>query len=68
MPRSLRACVAALLALLVTGCQSAFFGFVNRNSAEPDATVVYDATRNLSLDIYRPRDAGPEAPVVLFCA
>lgn len=66
MPRSLRACVAALLALLVTGCQSAFFGFVNRNSAEPDATVVYDATRNLSLDIYRPRDAGPEAPVVLF--
>ena len=66
MPRSLRACVAALLALLVTGCQSAFFGFVNRNSAEPDATVVYDAARNLSLDIYRPRDAGPEAPVVLF--
>ena len=66
MSRSLRACVAALLALLVTGCQSAFFGFVNRNSAEPDATVVYDATRNLSLDIYRPRDAGPEAPVVLF--
>lgn len=66
MPRSLRACVAALLALLVTGCQTAFFGFVNRNSAEPDATVVYDATRNLSLDIYRPRDAGPEAPVVLF--
>ena len=66
MPRSLRACVAAMLALLVTGCQSAFFGFVNRNSAEPDATVVYDATRNLSLDIYRPRDAGPEAPVVLF--
>lgn len=66
MPRSLRACVAALLALLVTGCQSAFFGFVNRNSAEPDATVVYDATRNLSLDIYRPRDADPEAPVVLF--
>lgn len=66
MPRSLRACFAALLALLATGCQSAFFGFVNRNSAEPDATVVYDATRNLSLDIYRPRDAGPEAPVVLF--
>ena len=66
MSRSLRACVAALLALLVTGCQSALFGFVNRNSAEPDATVVYDATRNLSLDIYRPRDAGPEAPVVLF--
>ena len=66
MSRSLRACVAALLALLVTGCQSAFFGFVNRNSAEPDATVVYDAARNLSLDIYRPRDAGPEAPVVLF--
>ena len=58
--------VTALLALLVTGCQSAFFGFVNRNSAEPDATVVYDAARNLSLDIYRPRDAGPEAPVVLF--
>lgn len=66
MPRPFRACFAAALALLVSGCQSAFFGFVNRDSAQPDATAVYDAPRGLSLDIYRPRDAAPDAPVVLF--
>ena len=66
MSRSLRACVAALLALLVTGCQSAFFGFVNRDSAQPDVTAVYDPARGLSLDIYRPTGVAPGAPVVLF--
>lgn len=66
MRRSSRACVAAALALLVSGCQSAFFGYVNRASGQPDATAVYDDTRGLALDIYRPRDAAPGAPVVLF--
>lgn len=66
MPRSLRACFAALLALLATGCQSAFFGFVNRDSAQPDVTAVYDPARGLSLDIYRPTGVAPGAPVVLF--
>lgn len=66
MSRSLRACVAALLALLATGCQSAFFGFVNRDSAQPDVTAVYDPARGLSLDIYRPTGVAPGAPVVLF--
>ena len=66
MPRPLRACFAALLALLATGCQSAFFGFVNRDSAQPDVTAVYDPARGLSLDIYRPTGVAPGAPVVLF--
>lgn len=66
MRRPLRACLAAMLALLVTACQSAFFGIVNRGSAQPDASVVYDAPRGLSLDIYRPDAADPDAPVVLF--
>ncbi|MDC7807651.1 alpha/beta hydrolase [Luteimonas sp BLCC-B24] len=66
MPRSLRACFAALLALLATGCQSAFFGFVNRDSAQPDVTAVYDPARGLSLDIYRPTGVASGAPVVLF--
>ncbi len=66
MPRSLRACFGALLALLATGCQSAFFGFVNRDSAQPDVTAVYDPARGLSLDIYRPTGVAPGAPVVLF--
>ncbi len=66
MRRPFRACCAALLALLVSGCQTAFFGFVNRGSAQPDATVVYDAPRGLALDVYRPREAAPGAPVVLF--
>lgn len=66
MRRPFRACFAVVLALLVSGCQSAFFGFVNRDSAQPDATAVYDDARGLSLDIYRPRDAAPDAPVVVF--
>lgn len=66
MRRSIHACVAATLALLVSGCQSAFFGFVNRDSTQPDATAVYDTARGLSLDIYKPRDAAPGAPVVVF--
>lgn len=66
MRRPLRACFAVALALLVSGCQSAFFGFVNRGSAQPDATAVYDEARGLSLDIYRPREAAPGAPVVVF--
>ncbi|MET0329152.1 MAG: alpha/beta hydrolase [Luteimonas sp.] len=66
MHRPFRACLAAALALLVAGCQSAFFGIVNRDSAQPDATAVYDATRGLSLDIYRPKATAPGAPVVLF--
>lgn len=66
MRRTFHACVAATLALLVSGCQSAFFGFVNRDSAQPDSTAVYDTARGLALDIYRPQSAAPDAPVVLF--
>jgi len=66
MRRSIHACVAATLALLVSGCQSTFFGLVNRDSTQPDTTAVYDTTRGLALDIYRPQNAAPDAPVVLF--
>jgi len=66
MRRSSRACIAAALALLVSGCQSAFFGYVNRGTGEPDATAIYDDIRGLALDIYQPQDAAPGAPVVLF--
>jgi len=66
MRHSFRACLAAAFALLVSGCQSTFFGFVNRDSTQPDATAVYDSARGLALDIYRPQNAAPDAPVVLF--
>jgi len=66
MRRSIHACVAATLALLVSGCQSTLFGLVNRDSTQPDTTAVYDTTRGLALDIYRPQNAAPDAPVVLF--
>ncbi|WP_158238332.1 MULTISPECIES: alpha/beta hydrolase [Luteimonas] len=66
MRRSLRLLFATLLALLVSGCQSAFFGVVNRNSSQPDATAVYDPARQLSLDVYRPQAPAADAPVVVF--
>jgi len=66
MRHSFRACLAAAFALLVSGCQSTFFGFVNRDSTQPDATAVYDSARGLALDIYRPQNAAPDAPVVVF--
>lgn len=69
MSRPLRAVSAALLALVVSGCQSVFFGVVNRSSADPDASVVYDPEHALSLDVYRPRPGVLEpapAPVVVF--
>ncbi len=66
MSHRFRLLSAALLALFVSGCQSAFFGVVNRNSSQPDASAVYDTTRDLSLDIYRPQSPATKAPVVVF--
>ncbi|WP_197076514.1 alpha/beta hydrolase [Luteimonas sp. FCS-9] len=61
-----RLILAALLALALPACQSAFFGFVNRHSDRPAATVTYDAGHDLSLDVYRPAAPVSDAPVVLF--
>ncbi|NYZ61656.1 alpha/beta hydrolase [Luteimonas deserti] len=66
MPSFLRLAGAAALALLASGCQSVFFGVVNRGSAQPAQSVVYDADRALALDIYRPAAASGPAPVVVF--
>ncbi|TDK21736.1 alpha/beta hydrolase [Luteimonas aestuarii] len=65
--RSLRTTLAiALAALLATGCQSVFFGYVNRDSTPPVASVTYDPGRGLALDVYRPRHAIHAMPVVVF--
>ena len=60
--------VAMMLALLTSGCERAFFGFVNRDVRHPDASVVYAPDRGVSLDIYRPRGAvgTHAAPTLVF--
>ncbi len=57
----------ALLACLLSGCQSIGFGIANVGLSAPSASAVYDTQHTLSLDIYRP--AGPatgKVPVVVF--
>lgn len=66
MPSSLRICLAALVALMLSACQSAFFAVVNRHSDRPAISAVYDADRGLSLDLYRPAAPVSGAPVVVF--
>lgn len=61
-----RTAIATLLALLVGGCQSAVFSFVNRGVPQADATVVFAPEQALSLDVYRARGAQGAAPVVVF--
>lgn len=63
---AVRAVALSLSVLLIAGCESAFFGFVNRNVAPPAATVQFDTEHQLSLDIYRPPGANGDAPVVVF--
>ncbi len=63
----LRGLLAAALALLAAGCQSAVFGFANRGVPQADANAVYDDATGLALDIYKPMTANPQgAPVVVF--
>ncbi|SEK59012.1 Acetyl esterase/lipase [Pseudoxanthomonas sp. GM95] len=61
-----RLAVASVVALLLGGCQTVVFGIANRGVARPDATAVYDQPHALSLDIFRPRDAKADAPVIVF--
>lgn len=69
--RCLHGLLAAAVALLTTGCESALFAFANRGLAPPDATVAYDSALGLSLDVYRPAagaasPGGGVAPTVVF--
>jgi acetyl esterase/lipase len=56
---------ASLAALLVAGCQQAYFRAVNLG-IDDGAAVVYDAGNGLSLDVYRPAASPRPAPVVVF--
>jgi len=58
--------LTAAAALLLAGCQSVVFGLANRGVGQPDASLVYDAANQLSLDLYRPAKAEPNAPVLVF--
>ena len=65
-PRYLRGLLAASIALLISGCQSLVLGYANKGVRPADASVVYDTERDLSLDIYKPKDSTTPAPVVIF--
>lgn len=58
--------VLALVTLLCSGCERAFFGLVNRGVPPADATVVYAPDRGLGLDVFRPRGVTGAAPTVVF--
>lgn len=62
----LRTLLASVAALLMAGCQSVALSVANHGVAEADATAIYDAERDLSLDIYRPAATDSKAPVVVF--
>lgn len=58
---------AGLALLLLCSCQQAYFRTLNLGLSEDGATSVeFNATRALSLDVYRPRPATTGAPVVVF--
>jgi len=65
-PSHLKAVLASAAALLIAGCQSVAFSVANRGVADADASAIYDAERNLSLDIYRPAAVDADTPVVVF--
>jgi acetyl esterase/lipase len=58
----------AALTVALNGCAAAYFGTLNAGG-DPDGvadhTIVYDATRDLRIDVYRPERAA-KAPVVVF--
>ena len=61
------AAALALAALLGSGCERALFGYINRGLPPAEASAVYAPDLGLSLDIYRPQTAAPQAaPVVVF--
>ena len=63
------ACLVLGMTLLLGGCQGALFAGLNttnqRTGTEVRRDTVFDATHQLSLDVYRPSSAA-HAPVVVF--
>ncbi|HRG14672.1 MAG TPA: alpha/beta hydrolase [Pseudomonadota bacterium] len=58
-----------LLLALLGGCHQAYFGTINIGADAPlveARSVVYDAERDLAIDIYRATDAPANAPLILF--
>jgi acetyl esterase/lipase len=64
--RCIKTLFAAATALFLSGCQSLALGVANLGTGTADASIVYDAENDLSLDVYRPRQAAAGAPVVVF--
>ena len=63
------AAMTALLAVLLSGCQTTLFHVVNATSGDRDldvhADVVFDPAHHLAMDIYAPKGAR-DLPVVVF--
>lgn len=55
-----------MIALCVTGCESVIFGVINRGLPPPSASVVFDSSHQLALDVYRPVASLEATPVVVF--
>lgn len=60
---------AALMTLLLGGCQASLFGLINATSGDDDlhvdTGVVFDAGHHLAMDVYAPKGAH-DLPVVVF--
>ena len=63
--RRLKLFFCAFLALVLCGCQQAYFRALNLGIGE-GRTVEFDREHRLSLDIYRPAGVQLNAPVVVF--
>lgn len=61
--------LAALMALLLGGCQASLFGVMNATSGDSDlhvdTDVVFDPVHHLAMDVYAPKNAH-HLPVVVF--
>lgn len=65
--RWIKALVASMLAVWLSGCEATVFRFVNRGLPPPDLTVPFASDVDLSMDIYKPKmPMGDRVPVVVF--
>ena len=63
----IKALVASILAVWLSGCEATVFRFVNRGLPPPDLTVPFAPDVGLSMDIYKPpMPMGDKVPVVVF--
>ena len=62
-----RVLLAALVALLASGCQRTALLWANRGLPPPEASVVYAPALGMALDVYKPSSTGDKRrPVVVF--